>query len=263
MECLCKQAMFQLNRLREEAAKHTPTTTSSLIGLCEDMCPPMETLERHIANLLHPLERGTACPACINKRKCPPAPNKSRMVKAYHRPAAGQPPPLALNVRSLSALQKTTIFLINNYEEFCAQCGLFETYQFVSDRLRSVLLDLTLQHIRSCESYDLLLVDLNFHLCQLYFLSHQQTEKIDWKLLTARIEKSAFLLYEGISCNIISQPLLEDLLVLLILLFLNQPEFLQQLLQQADKRHLEIRTAFQFIKAYQNNNYVRFFQLVR
>lgn len=100
-------------------------------GICEDMCPEFERYTR--IN-----EHNVADPEKENG-----APSQKRMVKAFSRSAAGQDEPLPMDIRSPTALRRTTDYLLD--EVLGDEMGRPKVHSFLWDRTRAIRNDFSRQ----------------------------------------------------------------------------------------------------------------------
>ncbi|KAK9320247.1 SAC3/GANP/Nin1/mts3/eIF-3 p25 family-domain-containing protein [Lipomyces orientalis] len=109
-------------------------------GTCMDMCPVFERVRRARENNISPAEKNTSGKY-----------DRNLVVKAFSRPAAGQPPPLPSDVRPPGILQATLTYLIDNIVP-----GLPESHihAFLWDRTRSIRQDFTYQNYSGYEAVD-------------------------------------------------------------------------------------------------------------
>ncbi len=119
------------------------------------MCSEAEAREREACLELSPLEVlvGTG-----GRRR--PQADLAKTVKKYQRPAAGAPPPAAASLRPLPVLERTVDFLLRVWVTR-PDVPPLSRYLFVSDRLRAVQQDLTVQRLYSAP---LLARIVRFHL---------------------------------------------------------------------------------------------------
>ncbi|KAK9456050.1 SAC3/GANP/Nin1/mts3/eIF-3 p25 family-domain-containing protein [Dipodascopsis uninucleata] len=107
-------------------------------GSCTDMCPVFERVRRTFENNVAPWERNASGKI-----------DRGLAIKAFSRPAAGQPPPLPSDVRPPAVLQRTLAFLIDNVIP-----NLPESHAFLWDRTRSIRQDFTYQNYTGPEAID-------------------------------------------------------------------------------------------------------------
>ncbi|KAL1500039.1 hypothetical protein AB1Y20_012716 [Prymnesium parvum] len=121
------------------------------------MCSEREMREREACLELSRLEmlRG-------DEKERRPRANPSLVVKRYKRPAAGDAPPPRSELRPLHVLQRTAEHLLRLWESRTDQPPLYR-YLFISDRLRAVQQDITVQGIGPAAA-PLLGMCVRFHL---------------------------------------------------------------------------------------------------
>lgn len=120
---------------RPTARKHLRDALS-FVGTCQDMCPTFERIRRMYENNVKALERDDHGRV-----------TSFTAVKAFSRPAAGQPPPLPSDVRPPSVLVKTLGYLLQ-----VALPQLPRSHLFLWDRTRSIRQDFTYQNYAGPEA---------------------------------------------------------------------------------------------------------------
>lgn len=108
-------------------------------GTCADMCPVFERVRRLLENNVKLLEKDPQTGKI----------SRARAVKAFSRPAAGQPPPMPSDVRPPVVLQQTLDYIV---ETILPQ--LPEAHAFVWDRTRSIRQDFVYQNYYGAEAID-------------------------------------------------------------------------------------------------------------
>lgn len=130
-------------------------------GSCQDMCPVFERVRRQLENNVNILERDPS----TNKI------TKEKAVKAFSRPAAGQPPPLPSEVRPPHVLKSTLDYLIDNVVG-----KLPESHSFLWDRTRSIRQDFTYQNSFGPEAVDCNERIVRIHLLSLHIMAGSDVE---------------------------------------------------------------------------------------
>jgi len=119
------------------------SSRAAVVGLAMGMCSEAEALDRQACLELSRLEylQGTEW----QKR---PQVDLARAVKRYQRPAAGAPPPPASELRPLPVLERTVAYLL---QQWLARGDVppINRYVFISDRLRAVQQDMTVQRLHA------------------------------------------------------------------------------------------------------------------
>lgn len=133
----------------------------SFQGSCLDMCPIFERVRRALENNVKALEKDPA----TNKI------SRSRAVKAFSRPAAGQPPPLPSEVRPPHILKQTLDYLVDNIVP-----QLPEAHSFIWDRTRSIRQDFTYQNFFGSEAIDCNERIVRIHLVSLHIMAGSDVE---------------------------------------------------------------------------------------
>lgn len=130
-------------------------------GTCLDMCPVFERVRRALENNVKSLEKDPV----TNKI------SRERAVKAFSRPAAGQPPLMPSDVRPPHVLQKTLDYIIDNVLE-----QLPDAHSFIWDRTRSIRQDFTYQNFFGPEAIDCNERIVRIHLLSLHIMAGSDVE---------------------------------------------------------------------------------------
>ncbi|XP_047988741.1 germinal-center associated nuclear protein [Leguminivora glycinivorella] len=125
----------------------TTKDTESIKGTCLSMCPEDEVKMRDIAKMVHVLE-------VINGRKV--------LVKCYSRSAADSTVAVPRLLRPYEVLQDTVRHLLLQVAQN-RDTNMLLIYDFVSDRLRAVRQDMTVQRLSAKECMTLLEPMIRFH----------------------------------------------------------------------------------------------------
>ncbi|KAK6458697.1 SAC3/GANP/Nin1/mts3/eIF-3 p25 family-domain-containing protein [Scheffersomyces xylosifermentans] len=133
----------------------------SFQGTCVDMCPVFERVRRALENNVKALEKDPATGKIA----------KERAVKAFSRPAAGQPPPLPSEVRPPHVLKQTLDYLVDNIVDM-----LPEAHSFIWDRTRSIRQDFTYQNSFGPEAIDCNERIVRIHLLSLHVMAGSEIE---------------------------------------------------------------------------------------
>lgn len=137
----------------------------AFVGSCREMCPVFERVRRaHEKNVLS-FEKNARGQVV-----------RELAVKAFSRPAAGQPPPLPSDVRPPEVLVQTLNYLVANIVP-----KLPAAHPFLWDRTRSVRQDFTYQNYQGPEAVHCLEVIARVHVVSLHVMAQAQAEQAaDW-----------------------------------------------------------------------------------
>lgn len=130
-------------------------------GTCLDMCPVFERVRRALENNVKSLEKDPV----TNKI------SRERAVKAFSRPAAGQPPLIPSDVRPPHVLKQTLDYIIDNVLE-----QLPDAHSFIWDRTRSIRQDFTYQNFFGPEAIDCNERIVRIHLLSLHIMAGSDVE---------------------------------------------------------------------------------------
>ncbi|OBA22508.1 mRNA export factor Sac3 [Metschnikowia bicuspidata var. bicuspidata NRRL YB-4993] len=125
-------------------------------GTCLDMCPTFERVRRSLENNVKALEKDP-----VTQRI-----SRERAVKAFSRPAAGQPPPMPSDVRPPTVLMKTLDYIVDTVLP-----QLPETHSFIWDRTRSIRQDFIYQNYYGPEAIDCNERIVRIHLLSLHIMA--------------------------------------------------------------------------------------------
>lgn len=130
-------------------------------GSCLDMCPVFERVRRALENNVKSFERDPH----TNRI------SRFKAVKAFSRPAAGQPPPLPSDVRPPHILKSTLDYLVDNIVPH-----LPESHSFIWDRTRSIRQDFTYQNSFGPEAIECNERIVRIHLYSLHVMAGSEVE---------------------------------------------------------------------------------------
>ncbi|KAJ8766396.1 hypothetical protein K2173_022455 [Erythroxylum novogranatense] len=131
-------------------------TPNIIIGLCPDMCPESERLERERKGDLDHFERVDG-----DRNQT----DKSLAVKKYNRTADRE----ANLIRPMPILQKTIDYLLNLLDRPYDDKFL-SLYNFLWDRMRAIRMDLRMQHIFNLEAITMLEQMIRLHIMAMHEL---------------------------------------------------------------------------------------------
>ena len=118
-------------------------------GTCLRMCCEREWRDREQFRELSRLEYAVGSTERDSRPKC----NPELAVKRFKRPDAGAPPPSADELRPLPVLRETVDFLLRLWQRR-AEAAPLDRFAFISDRLRSVMQDLSVQRLQAGQPRD-------------------------------------------------------------------------------------------------------------
>lgn len=155
-----RSTMEEKGLVDKQGTRKTLEDAIAFKGSCLDMCPVYERIRRSIENDVRKYEKD-------------PSGRLSRQlaVKAFSRPAAGQPPPLPSDVRPPQVLVKTLNFLVDNIIE-----ELPEAQSFLWDRTRSIRQDFTYQNYSGPEAVECHEKIVRIHILTLHIMAKSTVE---------------------------------------------------------------------------------------
>ncbi|KAL8183923.1 UNVERIFIED_CONTAM: hypothetical protein K2H54_001401 [Gekko kuhli] len=222
-------------------------------GTCQEMCPAGELALRRRQGRLHALERG------------PP----EQAVKEYSRPAAGKESPRPEELRPPPVLLATVRHLLSKASRRRPDVSVAEQCAFVTDRLRAVRLDLTVQRASGLPCAAVLERSLVYLLRAGHQLCGEPPARFDAHLHRAQAQECFAALrraYRDDEEDSAAAAAAEPLFQALFLLFnLGTPDALWHILQLPHhiRASSELSTARAINLAYLERNFARFFRLAR
>lgn len=133
----------------------------TFMGSCYEMCPTFERVRRTYENNVKQLEKDPLTGKVT----------RQFAVKAFSRPAAGQPPPLPSDVRPPPILQKTLFYLIDQVVP-----KLPTSHSFLWDRTRSIRQDFTYQNYSGPEAIECNEIIVRVHILSLHVMAGSDQE---------------------------------------------------------------------------------------
>lgn len=138
-----------------------------------DMCPAAEIMLRENKRLLHILE---TLPRASNSEK--PVADRKKVVKCYSRSAAGKAMENPKYLRPTNVLLRTINYLLQDVLTN-TRVPWNVTYDFITDRLRSVRQDMIIQNLPVIDSIKILQPIVNFHAYASYRLCEESLNHFD------------------------------------------------------------------------------------
>lgn len=193
-----------------------------------------------------------------------------KAIKEYSRSSADQEVPLSHELRSESVLQMTMLYLMHRIMDLCddPQTSLGDWFHFVWDRTRSIRKDITQQELCSLGAVQLVEQCARFHIhCAARLVGEDPSvfdQKINAENLTKCLQTLKYMYHDlrikGVQC-----PCEGEFRSYVILLNLGDSNFLWEVKQlpESIQKSSEIKQAIAFYNALQNNNFVRFFAMIK
>lgn len=138
---------------------------NAITGTCMLMCPIEETTFRETEGLLHRLELSD----CEKIKRLPTA-DPQKTIKCFTRSAAGLETPPAHLLRPGPILLQTVRYLMQEIAPLEARR--IDVYEFITDRLRAVRQDMTIQRLQPRACIPILQPMIRFHVLFGYLLSN-------------------------------------------------------------------------------------------
>ncbi|XP_022125374.2 uncharacterized protein LOC111000291 [Pieris rapae] len=227
------------------------------IGTCPDMCPEKELLHRQAEHQVMTLETIVDSDGLLEPW---------RAVKQYSRSSADQEMPMCYELRPANVLMATCAYLLREIADTTRQVSLADWFHFMWDRLRGIRKDITQQALCCADSICLVEICARFHAHCAARLADLEHTQFDQKLNTDNLTKCLQTLKHMYS-DVESQfkPREDEFRGYIALLNLGDANFwweIKQLPSEIQKSE-PIVFAVKVFMALDNNNYVRFFRLVR
>ncbi|XP_063383819.1 uncharacterized protein LOC134670073 [Cydia fagiglandana] len=227
------------------------------IGTCPDMCPEKERLHRQAEHQVMSLE---TTPDCDYKLET------WRAVKQYSRSSADQEIPMCYELRPAVVLERTCAYLLCEIADTTRQVTLADWFHFMWDRFRGIRKDITQQALCCAESIRLVEMCARFHAHCAARLADLEHTQFDQKLNTDNLTKCLQTLkhmYADVGPE--DKPREAEFRGYIALLNLGDANFWWEIKQlPVDIQKSEAITfAMKVFNALDNNNYVRFFRLVK
>lgn len=190
-------------------------------------------------------------------------------VKQYSRSSADQETPLSHELRPEAVLRMSMNYLLTRIVDLSEdpKTNISDWFHFVWDRMRSIRKDITQQDLCTLETVTLVEQCARFHIhCSARLVAEDPSvfdQKINTENLTKCLQTLKYM-YRDLRLQNIVCPNEPEFRAYVVLLNLNDGNFLWEFQQFPDNilKSNELKFAFLIYQAVENNNYVRFFQLV-
>lgn len=248
-----RQEMENRGLVDRQEAKKKLEDAIHFVGSCMLMCPIFERVRRTYENNVKSFEKDPATGVVTS----------DFAVKAFSRPAAGQPPPLPSDVRPPHILTATLGYLVNNMLGH-----LPASHSFLWDRTRSIRQDFTYQNYSGKEAIQCNEIIARIHIVTLHIMAGADVEWSQQQELE-QLHKTLRTLTEfyddsrrrGIS----DCPCEPEIRAYQLLAHLNdgEVEAKTQKLPQEIFGHYLVQHALELRKLYQTQEFTAFFQTLR
>ncbi|KAI8436911.1 hypothetical protein MSG28_010340 [Choristoneura fumiferana] len=227
------------------------------IGTCPDMCPEKERLHRQAEHQVMSLETVPDCDYQLEAW---------RAVKQYSRSSADQEIPMCYELRPAVVLERTCAYLLCEIADTTRQVTLADWFHFMWDRFRGIRKDITQQALCCAESIRLVEMCARFHAHCAARLADLEHTQFDQKLNTDNLTKCLQTLkhmYSDVAPE--HKPREAEFRGYIALLNLGDANFWWEIkhLPQDIQKSEAITFAIKVFNALDNNNYIRFFRLVK
>lgn len=227
------------------------------VGTCPDMCPEKERYMRETRKQLSMFE-------VISETEMV---NHTAAIKEYSRSSADQEEPLPHELRPLPVLSMTMDYLVTqimdqgheNYRDW---------YDFVWNRTRGIRKDITQQRLCCPQTVALIEKCTRFHVHCAHHLCEEHISAFDAKINNENMTKclqSLKEMYQDLAMHQTFCAQEAEFRQYSVLLKLNDGDILREVQQFRDevRNSPEVKFAVQAFAAVNNNNFVRFFKLVK
>ncbi|KNC49054.1 uncharacterized protein AMSG_05013 [Thecamonas trahens ATCC 50062] len=261
-EARYKKLNVEVVRKREEAKAALVHGTdvrdaAAIVGTCPDMCPEHERLERYIRNDLLSFEKIPGTNTI----------DHSAVMKKFHRPAAGDAPPLPEEVRPHPVLRRTMDYVLAQVIDSTAR-SFAEVHAYVRDRTRSIRQDYNFQAIASVEAAEVLEQIVRFHILSEHRCCEEPIELFDSQQNMEQFSKcitDLFHMYRVLRYRGETPPNEAEFRAYGVLSRIDSPEALLDLLTLPAEllASPDLAFALDVVQAFKTGNYAKFFNLVR
>jgi SAC3/GANP family len=235
---------------------------TSTKGTCKDMCPEKERLWREARLQVVSFEYSPNDNSSMDQKKA---------IKQYSRSAADAETPLPHDLRPETSLRTSMTYLLHNIMNLCDDdnTSIGDWFHFVWDRTRGIRKDITQQELCSPQTVELVEQCVRFHIHCAARLVAEDPSTFDQKINTENLTKCLQTLkymYNDLKMKNINCPNEAEFRAYVVLLNLNDSgNFLWEIkeLEKSILNSKEVRCALDVYFAIANNNYVKFFNLVR
>ncbi|XP_076016638.1 germinal-center associated nuclear protein [Genypterus blacodes] len=244
--------------LRQDRPKRTDLDlTRVFVGTCPDMCPEKERYMRETRKQLSTYEEFPDTEMV----------DHTAAIKEYSRSSADQEEPLPHELRPLPVLSMTMDYLVTQIMDLGHE-NYRDWYDFVWNRTRSIRKDITQQRLCCPHTVSLIEKCTRFHVHCGHHLCEEPMSSFDAKINDENMTKcmqSLKEMYQDLAlCNVYCSREAE-FRQYNVLLKLNDGDILREVQQFRDevRNSPEVKFAVQAFAALNNNNFVRFFKLVK
>eukprot|EP00062_Callorhinchus_milii_P022790 gi/632980937/ref/XP_007907315.1/ PREDICTED: germinal-center associated nuclear protein isoform X2 [Callorhinchus milii] len=229
----------------------------AMVGTCPDMCPEKE---RYMRETRYQLSSFELLPGTDKV-------HHEAAIKEYSRSSADQEEPLAHELRPATVLTMTMDYLMIRIMDM-GEGNSRDWYDFVWNRTRGIRKDITQQHL--CDEQTVVLIEqcTRFHIHCSHALCEEPMSSYDAKINDENLTKclqSLKEMYQDLANKGIYCQTEAEFRSYHVLLNLNEGDILREAQQfRSEVRNSpEVKFAVQTFAALNNNNFVRFFKLVR
>ncbi|KAM3607427.1 uncharacterized protein V6R79_007728 [Siganus canaliculatus] len=226
------------------------------VGTCPDMCPEKERYMRETRKQLSMFE-------VISETEMV---NHTAAIKEYSRSSADQEEPLPHELRPLPVLSMTMNYLVTQIMDQGHENR--DWYDFVWNRTRGIRKDITQQRLCCPQTVALIEKCTRFHVHCGHHLCEEHVSAFDAKINNENMTKclqSLKEMYQDLAMHQTFCAQEAEFRQYSVLLKLNDGDILREVQQFRDevRNSPEVKFAVQAFAAVNNNNFVRFFKLVK
>ncbi|XP_048454634.1 germinal-center associated nuclear protein [Rhincodon typus] len=244
--------------MRQARVKRTELEKAkAIVGTCLDMCPEKE---RYMRETRYQLSSFETIPGTDKV-------NHEAAIKEYSRSSADQEEPLPHELRPAAVLKMTMDYLVTKIMDL-GEGNYRDWYDFVWNRTRGVRKDITQQHL--CNQLTVMLIEkcTRFHIHCSHHLCEEPMSSYDAKINDENLTKclqSLKEMYQDLATKDTYCENEAEFRGYHVLLNLNEGDILREVqqLRPVVRNSPEVKLAVQAFAALNNNNFVRFFKLVR
>ena len=240
----------------------------ALKGTCVDMCPEKERYFRDDKHQISPFELNSVQDIVSTLDGNYPQLDHCKAVKEYSRSSADQEEPLPHQLRPASVLNYTMDYLVMKIMDV-KYSKRTDWFDFLWNRTRAIRKDITQQNLCCKETISVIEKCARFHIFSSHYLCEQELHVFDPKMnlenLTKCLQTLKHMYEDKWKENKEANANESEFRCYQILLNLNDGDMLREVMHfREDIRvSMPVKFALKVFSAIHDNNYVRFFKLVK
>ncbi|XP_052780533.1 germinal-center associated nuclear protein-like [Mya arenaria] len=241
-------------------------TAKAFVGTCPDMCPEKERYDREDKRCLSVFE---IIPGTENIPGKNPQVDHSKAVKEFVRSSPDQDEPLPQDLRPIPVLESTMIYLLSEIANHGQDGRWGDWFDFLWNRTRGVRKDIIQQQLNDAHAASLIEKCARFHIYCSERLCEEDMHSFDAKINNENLTKCLQTLKEFYADLETKQNYHceneAEFRAYTVLMNLNEGDTLREVqnLRSEIRTSVSVKFALQAFFALNNNNYIKFFRLVK